>query len=57
MSAKCAYLRKYCKLFCTNLWTDFEISRIFGPAPQIGHIEMFFITLVETISNVFSRYI
>ena len=36
---------------------DLEISRIFEPAPQIGHIEMFLITLVETIINVFSRYI
>ena len=72
MSARCAYSRKYCKKFCTNLWVDFsliwkyqeetysalpqkyilhkplfwyfpdlEISRIFDPAPQIGHIEMF----------------
>ena len=24
------------------------MSRIFGPAPEIGHIEMFLITLVET---------
>ena len=36
-----------------------EISRrnVFGPAPEIGHKEMFLITLVETIINVISRYI
>ena len=39
------------------LFPDLEISRIFGPAPQIGQIEMFLITLVETIINVFSRHI
>ena len=23
MSARCAYSKKYCKIFCTNLWVDF----------------------------------
>ena len=23
MSVRCAYSRKYCKIFCTNLWFDF----------------------------------
>ena len=25
MSARCAYSRKYCKIFCTNLWVDFSL--------------------------------
>ena len=40
------------------IFRDLEISRrnIFGPAPEIGHKEMFLITLVETLSYVFSRH-
>ena len=61
MSARCAYSRKYCKIFCTNLWVDFSLiwkyQEYFRPSPQSGHTEMFLITLVETIINVFSRYI
>ena len=57
MSARCAYSKKYCKIFCTNLSVDLEISRgnIFGSVPEIGHKEMLLITLVETIINMFSR--
>ena len=25
MSVRCAYSRKYCKIFCTNLWVDFSL--------------------------------
>ena len=41
------------------IFRDLEISRrnIFGPAPEIGHKEMFFTSLVETIINVFSGHI
>ena len=40
------------------IFRDLEISRrnIFGPAPEIGHKEMFLITLVETFIYVFSRH-
>ena len=40
------------------IFTDLEISRrnIFVPAPEIGHKEMFLITLVETLIYVFSRH-
>ena len=42
-----------CKIFYTNLWVDFfpiwkYQEEIFDPAPEIGHKEMFSITLVET---------
>ena len=39
-------------------FTDLEISgrNIFDPAPEIGHQEMFLITLVETLIYVFSRH-
>ena len=48
------------KYFTVNLeliFPDLEISRrnIFGPAPEIGHKEMFLITLVETLIYVFSN--
>ena len=57
MSARCAYSTKYWKIFYTN--TDLEIWRrnIFSPAPEIGHKEMFLITIVETIINVLCRHI
>ena len=48
------------KYFTVNLeliFPDLEISRrnIFSPAPEIGHKEMFLITLVETLIYVFSN--
>ena len=41
------------------IFPDLKISRrnIFGSASEIGHKEMFLITLEETIINVFSRHI
>ena len=61
MSARCAYSRKKCWMFTLTANTNFpdlEISRrnIFGPALEIGYKEMFLITLVETIINIFSRH-
>ena len=40
------------------IFPDLEISRrnLFGLAPEIGHKEMFLITLVETLIYVFSRH-
>ena len=42
--------------FLGCFFPDSEISRrnMFGSAPEIGHKEIFLITLVETIINVFS---
>ena len=67
MNTRCAYSRKYCKIFYTNLLVVFFCffslfffstrRNIFDPAPEIGHKEMFLITLVETIINGFSRHI
>ena len=59
MSVRCAYSRKYCKIFTVIselVFPDLEVSRrnIFGPAPEIGRKEMILITLVETIIYVFS---
>ena len=39
MSARCAYSRKYCKIFYTNLWVDFFLiwkyqEEIFSALPQ-----------------------
>ena len=39
MSARSAYLRKYCKTFCTNLWVDFSLiwkyqEEIYSALPQ-----------------------
>ena len=54
MSARCAYSRKYKKMFYTNLWVDFFLiwknqEEIYSALPpEIGHREMFLITLVET---------
>ena len=32
-------------------------KNIFGSAPEIGHKEMFLITLLETIINVFNNFL
>ena len=50
---------RYFTLTTELIFPHLEISRrnVFGPAPEIGHKEMFLITLVETIINVFSRHI
>ena len=62
MSARCTYSGKDCKIFYTNLWVDCFLiwkyqEEICSPVLEIGHKEMFLITLVETIINVFSRHI
>ena len=62
MSARCAYSRKYCNMFYTNLWVDFSRfgnikKKYIKPCLEIGHKEVFLITLMETIINAFSRHI
>ena len=39
LSARCAYSKRYCKIFCTNLWVDFFLiwkyqEEIFSALPQ-----------------------
>ena len=43
----------------TFFFPDLEISRrnISDTTPEIGHKEMFLITLVETLNNTFPRHI
>ena len=43
----------------TFFFPDLEISRrnISDSTPEIGHKEMFLITLVETLNNAFPRHI
>ena len=37
MSARCAYSRKYCKIFCTNLWVDFSLIWKYQEYSTIPH--------------------
>ena len=57
MSARYAYLRKYCEIFFTNLWVDFfliwKYQEYSALPPEIGHMKMFLIILVETIINYY----
>ena len=47
MSARCAYSRKYCKIFYTNLWVDFFLickyqEKIYSALPQKSVIKRCF---------------
>ena len=62
MIARWAYSRRYCKIFYTNFksvssWFRNIKKECIQPCPEICHKEMFLVTLVNTIPNVFSRYI